>query len=379
MIVLMAPRLGFQGGVERHVFDLARGLRDRGHRVALVHAPLHGRDPEGYAAGFDVVVDDTAAAPLLRDASVVYGHKHHPEHLLDLVPSRARLVIAVHDHDFTCVRSHRYLPLSRTPCHAAPGVACVVHGCTVVRDRSSRAGFRLADPFALARATRALSERATFVAGSAYLRKSQLDAGVRPDRVVVIHPVPPEDAAPLTPIPEEPIAVFAGQIIRGKGLDLLLRAAATFPSLKVLVAGDGNDMPFVSGLVDELGLRGRVDFLGPMPPDRMRDLYDRARVVVVPSRWPEPFGMVGVEAMRRRRTVVAAWHGGIPEWLAHGETGFGFRPGDADDLGVMLERAVAPGDNERMAEAGHRRAAAGFRFETMVEQIERVLGVAPPR
>ena len=288
MIVLVAPRLGFQGGVERHVFDLAGGLRNRGHEVALVHAPARGRDPEAFSAAFAVVVDDAHAGSVLREASVVYCHKHHPEHVLGLVPSGTRLVVAVHDHDFTCVRSHRYLPVSRAPCHAAPGVACVVHGCTLVRDRGSRAGVRLADPFALARATRALSQRAMLVSGSAYLRRSLLDAGVRPDRVVVIHPVPPEDATPTTPVPKEPIAAFAGQIIRGKGLDLLMRAAATLPELRVVVAGDGNDLPFVTGLVNERGLQSRVELLGPMPPDRMRELYERARVVVVPSRWPEP-------------------------------------------------------------------------------------------
>ena len=45
MIVLAGPRLGFHGGVERHVHDLAVGLRSRGHRVALAHAPQEGRDP----------------------------------------------------------------------------------------------------------------------------------------------------------------------------------------------------------------------------------------------------------------------------------------------------------------------------------------------
>jgi glycosyltransferase involved in cell wall biosynthesis len=119
-----------------------------------------------------------------------------------------------------------------------------------------------------------------------------------------------------------------------------------------------------------------VTFLGALPPDATTAVIDRARVVVVPSRWPEPFGMVGVESMLRGRPVVAARHGGIPEWLHEGEAGVGFRPGDHADLAAAIRQALAPGSYERRASAGARLAATAFPFEAMIDAVERELRAA---
>ena len=376
MIVLAAPRLGFHGGVERHVHDLAIGLRSRGHRVALVHAPEKGRDVEAYVRAFDVVEPFDRAASLLSEARVVYAHKVEDETLLDAVPKSARLILAVHDHDLTCIRAHRYLPLTNVPCDRAPGMSCVTHGCVVVRSRESRCGVAMRDPFARARATRALARRAPFVACSAFVRRTLIDAGVSAGRVRALHPVPPDDLVPATQAPRDPIVGFVGQIVRGKGLDLLVEAIARLPNVKLVVAGTGNGLDDVRARVAKLGVSSRVDFLGAVAPSEVRAIYDRVRVVAVPSRWPEPFGMIGVEAMRRGRVVVGARHGGIPEWLDDGVTGIAFTPGDVGDLTSALARALFGSDYESLAAAGSDRARTLFSFTRMLDNVEAVLGVS---
>jgi glycosyltransferase involved in cell wall biosynthesis len=375
VIVLGAPGLGFQGGVERHVFDLAGGLRQRGHRVALIHGDTAGRDGSRYAQAFDAVEPVRRAGALLRGARVVYLHKLQDPALLEAVPAAAKLVLAIHDHDATCVRSHRYLPLSRTPCTRAPGLDCIAHGCVVVRRRGSLVPLTLCDPFALARATRSLAERALLVACSEFLRGTLVDAGVPPDRVQVVRPVPPEDPAPLVEVPTAPILAFVGQIVRGKGLDLLLEALPGVPGATLIVAGAGPSLAEEQQRAIRLGLQSRVSFLGSVAPDRVREIYDRARVVVVPSRWPEPFGMIGVEAMRRRRLVVAARHGGIPEWLTDGVNGVAFEPCNVADLARALRLAVNHPRYDALVAAGDARAHGEFRFEAMVDRVERVLGL----
>lgn len=375
MIVLGAPRLGFQGGVERHVFDLAGGLRRRGHRVTLVHGDGEGRDGAAYARAFDAVETVPRASALLRGAKAVYLHKLEDEALLDAVPVGVKLAVAVHDHDATCVRSHRYVPLSRTPCTRAPGVDCILQGCVVVRRRGSLVPLTLRSPFALARATRSLAAQALLVACSEFLRGTLVDAGVPPERVEVVRPVPPEDSTPLVDVPSAPIFAFVGQIVRGKGLDLLLEALASLPDATLLVAGTGPSLAEEQSRAQRLGLGARVSFLGAVAPDRVRDIYDRARVVVVPSRWPEPFGMIGVEAMRRRRLVVGARHGGIPEWLTDGVNGVAFDPCSVEDLTRALRLAVGHPRYDALVAAGEARAHGEFAFEAMVDRVERVLGV----
>jgi glycosyltransferase involved in cell wall biosynthesis len=105
--------------------------------------------------------------------------------------------------------------------------------------------------------------------------------------------------------------------------------------------------------------------------------YERAQIVVVPSHWPEPFGLVGIEAMARGRPVVATATGGIPEWLADGETGILVEPGDAG----ALTRALAglrgdPGRCARMGERGVAHVAEHFTAERYVEAISRAYSMA---
>jgi glycosyltransferase involved in cell wall biosynthesis len=234
----------------------------------------------------------------------------------------------------------------------------------------------LRDPFALARRTRALARRAPLVACSLFVRRTLIEAGVAPERVRALNPVPPEDATAVTPPPGEPIIGFVGQVVRGKGLDLLLKALARIPGAKLVVAGSGNGLAAERARIARLGLSDRVELLGAVAPAEVRSVYDRVRVVAVPSRWPEPFGMIGVEAMRRGRVVVGARHGGIPEWLDDGVTGIAFRPGDIGDLSSALSRALFGSSYDALAAAAHTRAQARFSFARMVDQVEDVLGVA---
>jgi glycosyltransferase involved in cell wall biosynthesis len=158
---------------------------------------------------------------------------------------------------------------------------------------------------------------------------------------------------------------------------LLLRALVLVPEARLVVAGSGGALEAEQARVRELGLTERVELLGPVPPEEVREVYDRVRVLVVPSRWPEPFGMIGVEAMRRGRVTVGAMHGGIPEWLDDGVTGVGFRPGDVADLARAVREATSDGRYATRAKAAIERGRTELSFGRMVDRVESLLGVAP--
>lgn len=376
---MVVPTLGFAGGIERHAHDLAVALGARGHSVALIHGPHKGRDVEAYCRPFERVSAlsgggggerGEGGAPA-RGLDVVYVHKAtdvREVRSLGDVPA----AFAAHDHDLTCVRSHRYLPLGHAPCHRAPGVACVVNGCVVVRDRSPGAllPVRLASPFDLQSRLHELAARGPLIACSRYVAQSLLAAGVPEGRAHVIHPVPPEDPAPVVPRPNTPRLVAAGQLLRGKGFGAAIEALRYMPEAVTLtIAGDG---PMRAEL-EQMAAReapGRVRFLGYVPPSRLGEVYDSASVVVVPSHWPEPFGMVGIEAMRRARPVVGAGHGGIPEWLIEGESGLLFNPGDARDLARAARALLADPEAGERARAT---ALARFPYTRLIDEIEAML------
>ena len=101
--------------------------------------------------------------------------------------------------------------------------------------------------------------------------------------------------------------------------------------------------------------------------------YDRAAVVAVPSVWPEPFGMIGLEAMARGRPVVASDVGGIPDWLVDEVTGVLTPPGDVGALATALRRLLANRElRARMGAAGADRVRRRFTADQHIAAIERV-------
>ena len=93
----------------------------------------------------------------------------------------------------------------------------------------------------------------------------------------------------------------------------------------------------------------------------------------MPSRWPEPFGMVGVEAMLRCRPVVASRVGGIPDWLVDGETGTSVPCNDPQALADALDTLVEDTDLAiRMGEAGRKRAMGLFAYGRYMDELERL-------
>ncbi|MBW2463597.1 MAG: glycosyltransferase family 4 protein [Deltaproteobacteria bacterium] len=373
---MVVPSNGFIGGIERHAHDLARGLSGRGHELTLVYGDLPGRQPTLFAEPFARAIPRSEAHTLRsgaagRGADIVYVHRAaSAAELVDFGP--LPLVVVSHDHDLTCVRSHRYLPMGHAPCHRPPGLACFRHGCVVVRDRrrESRLPVTLKNPYLLRRRLRALAARAPLVSCSRYVRDQLVRAGVPRSRAHVIHPIPPEDDRPTVPRPKAPHLVCAGNLLRGKGVDIAIDAMQHLPAdTELTIVGDGASRADLERQAIAAAPR-RIRFVGWVPPGDIANFYDQASVVVVPSRWPEPFGMVGIEAMRRARPVVAAGHGGIEEWAGGTAGACTFAPGDARSLATAARTLL---DNDDAGSAALLHAQERFPHARLLDEVEALL------
>lgn len=181
-------------------------------------------------------------------------------------------------------------------------------------------------------------------------------------------------AAPSPPAFDPPLLVCAGRLDRLKGFDLAIAALALllprFPRARLLLAGDLGVRPALEAQARDLGVAGAVGFLGWVAPEDIPGLFDRASVVLMPSR-AEPFGLVALQAQQMARPVVAARTGGLPEVVRHGETGLLVEPENAPALAEAVAFLLAhPRQAAQMGRAGRERARLMFSLDRCVGAYE---------
>jgi glycosyltransferase involved in cell wall biosynthesis len=326
----------FQGGVERILFDTARGLSSRGWPQALLSS-TPAASPE-FTSPFERCSDDLSIIDKFRPDAVMM-HKVSDLAWIAELANTLPTAYMVHDHDLVCPRRHKYFPLGHGVCNLPAGKACFTNLCFVQRAaRGSRLPIRIAGTSRVRRGLEATRNVNRFLVGSAYMRQELVINGIDTERVSVVHPVPASLRIPgFHGLNASPEILFVGQVIRGKGVDLLLRALSRLEgNWRARIVGEGNHLPACRDLAEELGIAEQVAFTGWVDHDRLDEYYAAARLLVVPSRWPEPFGMVGIEAMARGRPVVAFATGGIPDWLEDGLTGLLVPPGDVDGMAAAI-------------------------------------------
>ncbi|MDX1502564.1 MAG: glycosyltransferase family 4 protein [Thermoanaerobaculia bacterium] len=151
-------------------------------------------------------------------------------------------------------------------------------------------------------------------------------------------------------------ALFAGRLAPEKGLDTLLRAWRVIGRrLPLQILGDG---PLAERVRTEARTTEGVEWLGSRPRDEVLRKMGEAALVVVPSEWEEPFGLVVIEAFAKGTPVVAAAIGALPSLVDEGRSGFLFPAGDAEALTARVEEFLGLGETGDRLRAAARAAFA---------------------
>jgi starch synthase len=189
--------------------------------------------------------------------------------------------------------------------------------------------------------------------------------------------------------PSRPSVVWVGRVTRQKGVPYLLKAAAALPpEVQLVLCAGAADTPELGAEVNTLieglkaGRDGVVVIERMLPRNELIQVLSHATVFACPSIY-EPLGIVNLEAMACGAAVVASATGGIPEVVAHGETGLlvpleqlsdgSGTPLDpdkfvADFAAALIEVLQDPARARAMGEKGRVRAQDHFSWESMVEQ-----------
>ena len=381
-ILFVNEKCGFFGGVEQNIAETAAGLRLRGHHCALAWKELTGRDVPAFQANFDecVTVFPLSKAVEIFRPDVIYIHKAQVGELGDFPPD-LRVVRMVHDHDLCCPRRHKYYAWNGRVCHHKADWRCYLDAAFISRTPDSRKleFISIEKKMVEMRRNQKLD---LLLVGSNSMRQELTQNGFDQRRVAVLAPVVRIPARQMPPIPAENRILYVGQLIHGKGVDLLIRALPHIRcDYELTIVGTGNGQAVLEDLCRSLGITDKVRFAGWVSPTQIGDFYAAAKVIAIPSRWPEPFGMVGLEAMHYGRPVVGFNTGGIPDWLEHGVTGLLVQEQDIIALAQALKQMLTDPDRCLLyGRQAQERVREKFCFERYLDQLqEHLLGHVPER
>jgi glycosyltransferase involved in cell wall biosynthesis len=382
-LLFVHERIGAFGGAEVNILLTAQELRRRGHRVGLAHGSSgRAADPEWlevFADRFpleDSARDDSLDAALAQfQPDVVCLQKFSDHGVLRVLEACGRPVVRmVHDHDLYCMRSYKYNYFSRRICTRPASPYCIFP-CGASVARASGTGFPLRWVSYSAKRREIEMNKGFYrlVVATAYMREELLRNGFAYDQIEIHAPVPrPARFTDSPSFSSRNLIVFSGQLIRGKGVDVLLESLSLVESpFECVIVGDGSQRDECERLSRSLGLEGRVHFEGFVPQARIAEHYREASLAVMSSLWPEPFGAVGLEAMRCGLPVVAFDAGGISEWLLDGVNGFLVPWMDRDAFAAKVDALLADKELARkLGQNGRQVADERFNLENYIDGLE---------
>jgi glycosyltransferase involved in cell wall biosynthesis len=322
------------GGPASHAPDVADFLRSRGHEVE--------------------VVTTAAAPPAPREYPVRAVPRHHRPGVRHyrgaaLVHHRAREADVVYTTGMfgrsalgaTLARRPYVVKLTADPAFERSRRRGLVAGDV---DEFQRGGRGAA--VALLRLARDVELRhaAHVFTPSAYLRELALSWGVQPENVSVL----PNPAPAIPQLRDRDdlrrgfgmngaTLAFAGRLTAQKSLGHALEAVAGTAGVELVIAGEGPDREPLERQASELGIAGRVRFLGAQPRERIVELFRAADATILSSSW-ENFPHTVVEALAVGTPVLAMEAGGVAEVVRDGVNGLLVAPGDTAALGEAVRR-----------------------------------------
>jgi len=383
------------GGVEKYLQALIPALLDRGHEIGLLYEERQDPSTESIDAS-SAPVQTWCAAELGAKAldrvaewkpEVVYSHGFYGpvcQVLESALLASYPTVLYAHNFDPTCPTGRKYYAFPKPQCCSRKlGAMCLVlhypRRCGGLDPSTMWRRYRRH-----AQLNAQLTQYRAVLVASNYMHQEFLRNGVSPQKLHLVT-LPstdslPADAAPVRRTPGGRI-LFVGRLTDLKGTDYLIRAIPLAGEklgrpLTLTVAGDGPERPNLERLARRLNVP--VEYAGWVRTRQKLDLMRQADLLAVPSLWPEPFGLVGIEAGALGLPAVAYAVGGIPDWLIVGESGE-LAPSDPPTpagLADAMIRALADPTHHARLCLGAWKIARRFNMKNHIARLEPILSAA---
>jgi len=349
----------FVGGAEGYIYQSAHYLKTMFGVENYLFYSVESRVDTQFISPFTfATVIATLQTQIERvNPDIIYLHRLNDDTLLELLSHLDIPVVAfIHDHTHFCLREHKYTTLTHQTCTQPVGLRC--YSCLgFLNKKPSFPYIAIKTLSTIQKIQQYYKKFAHIIVGSEYMKNHLIAHHFKPSNISKI----PLFTTPLkhTDVPLDTLNkkrfLFVGQLIRGKGVDTLLDAFAMLNNKEIVldICGEGKQRAQLEEQAKRLNMQERLFFHGKVTQEELAAYYTNAYAVVIPSRAPETFNLVGLEAMRYKKAVIASDVGGIREWLQEGVTGLLFPSNDSHTLHLKLQQCI---QNEaktiQMGEAG---------------------------
>lgn len=338
-------------GITRYIADVSDGMADRGHQVQVHVAGVRQSRMDRLPSGVEV-------------------HRHREWFRALSMPLAPGLVRQIRTLEADIFHLHFPNPIGEL------GVALNARAQMVCSFHAQLGRQRGLEPL-YAPLRNKLFDRAhsILVSGTAMASSSEL-RGHRAKVKVLPYGVSPRLAATVTTAPK-PVGgpldlLFVGRLVYYKGVDILLRAIATVPDVRLRIVGEGSDREMLEALAIQLGVADRAEFPGFLSDEELLNEFAAADVFVLPSvSRAEAFGMAMTEAMANGLPLISTSLGTGTDWVnVDGVTGVVVSPGDVSALASAIERMRDARLRSAFSREARQRASSLFSFHHHLDALE---------
>ena len=365
MCVALFPDLQAPGGIQRGGRHMAAVIADLALRKGLDYKILSLNDPTG--------PHEAEVAGISYQYTGFHRSKSHfAISAVAAARAKPRLIFVVHLN---------LTPVSWLANRWARAPVAVVGWGIEVWDRLPwirRRALQSADAFlAISKFTAAsFSDKQGVAATSVHLLPLALDPSFLPSESNATVPPPPA----WFPKGQVLLSVTRLAAVEGyKGVDTTIRALARLqadlPDLHYVIVGDGDDRPRLERLARDLQVSSRVNFIGRLGSSdpSLLSCYANCDLFVLPSKG-EGFGIVFLEAMAFGKLVIGGDHGGTPDVIEDGMTGFLVKHGDEVRLAQIIEQLLRDASlRQSIGNRARSRVKNHFQFENFRQRLEGIL------
>ncbi|MFM5900739.1 MAG: glycosyltransferase family 4 protein [Dolichospermum sp.] len=305
-------------------------------------------------------------------------HLHDPEFLAEL-RGECPAIFTLHNHCSYCPSGTKYLANRQQKCDRNMDFfGCtwghLVDGCGSRRPEKIWQDWQSSYDFL----SNAKKINIPIIANSNYVREQIINNGLSPHRVITLHCGVKQPKYPTTSLTKEihqnQRILFVGRIVPDKGIEWLLKALAkTNPNIHLDIAGEGWIRSKMEQLAKKIGLNRRITWHGWCNKDKLETLYQQCLAVVFPSLWPEPAGLVTLEAYAHYRPIIASSIGGIPEYVKNSKTGILITPNHIQNLADAINELATNYHKSRlMGEQGQEWFQQEFSLDLHIQRLEKI-------